>query len=129
MKVLIIDDTKTKTETIVNYLNKLNITDVTTRNCRNDGLRGLMEQAKTGREYDLLILDMMFPIVRNSRIIPDAGIRVLEEIERRKWKIPVIMCSSEKIDDLSQYKNIIGNIIYNSSVYLLPEFKKLIFGE
>ena len=42
--------------------------------------------------YDLIISDMHFPIYGEDDF--QAGVKVIEELQRREIKIPVVICSS-----------------------------------
>lgn len=128
MKALIIDDSSLKTDTISQYLNKFDITDITIRDCIKNGLYELKLQAETDKQYDLLILDMMFPNYPNGVIHPRAGLHVLREIKRKGWTTPVILCSSDTIDNdmICDFPNVIGSVLYDSSTDLTSDFKELI---
>ena len=126
MKVLIIDDLESKARSIERCFNNLNITDVSIEATRNTGLISIETQIKNGTPYDLIVCDMQMPNMINGMISPKAGLHVLHSLSIRKINTPVIMCSSDKLDDLSEYENVIGSIHYNYSVDHTSDIEKLL---
>lgn len=112
MRWLIIDDDEYKVENLKKYLSAED--HVYSFNCFT---KGMYEIAKNYAEYDVLVLDMNFPISDNKKAEINMGLTVLEEMERIKISLPVVIYSSAKVD-VSEYKNVIEYIHYDSSIYI-----------
>lgn len=126
MKVLIIDDSGMKRHDIINTLEGFGITDITEKEARNEGLRELLKSYESDNPYDLLILDMQFPVFPDGMPKPNMGIDVLHEIERKGWDIPVVMCSSDSTDLKDTFENVIADVQYDPMVSLTYKFEKII---
>lgn len=124
MKVLIIEDSCTKEHDIKKALSQFGIYDVICKSTKNEGLYELLESFKNDEPYSLLVLDMQFPELEGLCVKPDAGIDVLKEIKRRKWDIPVIMCSTEKFGCMDMFPNVAAEIKYDPAVSLESAFKQ-----
>lgn len=123
MKVLIIDDEKFKSDTIIESISKIvDKDDIKVCRYRNEGLLEL----RNNPIYDFLILDMQFPTLRDTAIERDNGLSVLAELKRTQNNIPVIICSGS-LRDYSKYDfgNVKGYILFDSSVYMNPKFEAL----
>lgn len=103
MKILMIDDDIHKAN---NLLYCFSDDDVKLSNNFMDGLKHLISES-----FELLILDMNFPVTENGKI-HKLGFEFLDEMKRKKISIPTIIYSSESYD-ISKYKNVIGYIKYN----------------
>lgn len=103
MKILMIDDDIHKAN---NLLYCFSDDDIKLSNNFMDGLEKLMAE-----NFELLILDMNFPITENGKI-HKLGFEFLNEMKRKKMLIPTVIYSSESYD-ISKYKNVIGYIKYN----------------
>lgn len=123
LKVLVIEDSGTKYRDIETTLEHLGVTDISHEISRNAGLRNLLRSYNENHPYDLLILDMQFPIFNDSQPIPDAGISVLTEIERKGWEIPVIVCSSIETDCKACFENVIADIQYDPMLLMTHRFE------
>ena len=129
MKVLIIDDEAYKRKVIKDYLNDLGVSDINEKTFRNEGLYELIN---SNDSYDLLVLDMNFPALKDTYPERNMGLEVLKEIEMRNTfkeavkKLKIIICSSEPHDNYDEYDKVVGVIKYNSSVYLKPQFEELL---
>lgn len=129
MKALIIDDDAYKRKVIKDYLNDLGVSDINEKTFRNEGLYELIN---SNDSYDLLVLDMNFPALKDTYPERNMGLEVLKEIEMRNTfkeavkKLKIIICSSEPHDNYDEYDKVVGVIKYNSSVYLKPQFEELL---
>lgn len=125
IKTLIIEDNPCKFQEIKNTLNFLGITNITHRAALNPGLFELRNSYRKNQPYDLLVLDMQFPIYEHEIPRPNAGIFVLDEIERCNRSLPVIICSSEE-QNFTDYENVIGEVVYDSFVSLRYPFQEIL---
>lgn len=132
MKILIIEDNDLKYNSIKDYLNELGEENVTRKKSINGGLMELRNNfdKESKDKYNLLILDMQLPRYEDEpyKIIETGGISIMKEIERKDWPINIIFCSSDSIEisDFEECSHLLGAVKYDSSVYLLPEFKKYV---
>lgn len=123
LKILVIEDSDMKYHDIETTLEHLGITDISHEISRNAGLVNLRQSYDENRPYDLLILDMQFPIFNDGQPIPDAGVSVLTEIERKGWEIPVIVCSSIETDCKACFENVIADIQYDPMLLMTHRFE------
>ena len=126
-RVLIVDDDQYKAdrakEAVKQVFYERGIdTEFTIVNC----LQGYKQFNRELDVFDLLVLDMNFPVYANDRPKLGLGNLVLTEIDRRKYKIPVIVFSSELELLNKEIKNIIGGVKFDSSVWDKPKFEKVI---
>lgn len=151
MKILIIEDNDMKYEAIVEYFNSLGEKDISRSKSRNSGLCELWENSTSdGPKYNIVIIDMMLPIYEDSREMDKyAGIRILKEVDRKKYDIEAVLCTGENIErttekfkafdgtmkerELFSYeghtakiKPNMSYIQYNSSVYQKDDFNKVL---
>lgn len=103
MNILIVDDDSYKIKTLCNYLKDDNIE---TSNNFMSGLKKII-----CNHYDLLFLDMNFPIMENSEI-REMGFVFLDEMKRRNIVIPTVIYSGGEYD-INKYKEIVDYIKYN----------------
>lgn len=120
MKILIIDDSQSKVNDIKSCIDG-HLVDVA--ECRNDGLIALISE-----KYDLLILDMQFPVVNGGDIDRLCGLSVIRELNRKNINIPIIICSGVYTDYTHVDTNnlVKSYIVYDSSVYMKPKIESLI---
>lgn len=124
MKTLIIEDNAVKLQDILQTLNHLGIYDITHKSARNPGLYELRQSFQNNDPYNLLILDMQFPIFDDEMPKIDMGIDVLCEMKRKGWLIPVIVCSSDFTNCRETFSNVIADIQYSPFVSLTNKFEQ-----
>ena len=123
MKILIVEDNDYKFKDIENALHSCGETDIARNCCRNGALLELAIAEEENRMYDLVILDMQLPRYDgNYEISKKAGMEILRETKRRRYKTSIAFCSSEPVD----CEDTIMNILYDSSVYLTPTIQELL---
>lgn len=105
MDVLIIDDDKNKTSKIIEHLKGDNIS------LANNYIEGIKKI--NSNDYDLLILDMNFPIREDDKVA-NLGEEVLEYLNIRKIYLPTIVYSGDTFNN-SEYYNVIGSVVYGYS--------------
>ena len=103
MKILIIDDDMHKINHILFAFQADNV-DIS-----NNFFNGLKKIQSNN--YDLLILDMNFPISEGGQL-HKLGFNFLDELKKKKISMPTIIYSSE-LYDVASYKNVIDYIQYN----------------
>ena len=99
MKVLIVEDDPTKSESVENFLNILESVEINLEK-RISWQSGLIEIIENSKKYDLLILDMSMP--RYDPEIADtnkefeiyAGWEILREMKHLSLKIPTCVLTS-----------------------------------
>ena len=92
-KALFIEDNKTKSEDVINYINEKKLIDeVVLKNSFTSGLREYFTQ-----EFDILLLDMSLPTREDSfnNTIDNfeqlGGYKILSEMKRKRRFIPTIL--------------------------------------
>ena len=109
-RVLNIEDTISKHVNICRSLSKCGIAsdiiDHTTTAL--DGIAMIEKAIREEKPYDLLVLDMYFPMAPRERMT-QSGLYVLEELKNKKIDIPIIICSSVQLC----IPEVVGCIHYN----------------
>lgn len=100
MKLLMIDVNETRISKIKEFLNVEDSLKV----C--DSYVSVMKELKT-KMYDLLILAMDFPLIKNEKVYHKAGVSVLRALELTDIDTPIIVYSSDEYKNLS-YANVIS---------------------
>lgn len=122
MRVLNVEDYPPKHYEIKSALNQLGITDITLEESENSAIISVLESIENNKPYDLIISDMQFPLFTNGRPDDDAGLTLLAELKEHEIDIPVIFCSSFRLD----IPGVLGCVHYTKNTDLWEEFKKLI---
>ena len=83
----------------------------------------LWEQIYHGEDkIDLIVTDMQYPLEAGGAVDKEAGLKLIERMEKEKIGIPVIVCSSL---DYS-IPNILGSVWYNELNDLDSGFKEVL---
>lgn len=107
-RVINIEDTSSKHMAVRRSLNKCGITDIDHATTALEGLAMIDAAIEEGNPYSLLVLDMYFPIFPGERMT-QAGLYVMEELKIRQLDIPIIICSSVRLN----IPEVVGCIYYN----------------
>lgn len=128
MKILVADDNQFKINDIIEYLDSLGETEIDIVNYGIDAYKKVKDALENKESYDLVFLDMQFPLRQGESILRDCGEVTASNInslkERYNTNKPyIVICSSEhclRIDGVHDY------IKYDSSLYLMSTFKKIV---
>ncbi|MCI8957407.1 MAG: response regulator [Eubacterium sp.] len=82
----------------------------------------LWEQIYHGAGIDLIVTDMQYPLEAGEAIDKEAGLKLIERMEKEKIDIPVIVCSSLNY----RIPGILGSIWYNGFHDLDSGFKEVL---
>ena len=83
----------------------------------------LWEQICRGEEkIGLIVTDMQYPLGEGEAVDEEAGLKLIERMEKEKIEIPVIVCSSLNY----RIPNILGSIWYNKLNDLDFSFKEVL---
>lgn len=135
--IVIIDDSNYKCKIISDYMKDI-IPDAKQFMFKymNKGLLFLYDNARRDILNDpnnwLIITDMYIPPYEDHVIIRDAGCRILREMQRLRFKCPVIVQSSEPFESLSSteiknlYNNYLGSVLEDASVHNGFMYEKLL---
>jgi hypothetical protein len=66
-----------------------------------DGIFELKEAEKSGNHFDLAITDMYYPVEPGGYEEPDTGYKFVEFVRNERLKLPIVICSSARINDSS----------------------------
>lgn len=94
LRVLIIDDNVFKTFDIKKALEFCGVREISSVYDQESAWEELGRSEVAGRGFDLIVTDMHYPINRGEEADWRAGKILLEELENRGIRIPVIVCSS-----------------------------------
>lgn len=79
-------------------------------------------------KYDLLILDMNFPVYPNERVTAGMGNSVINRLDFRNKDIKIIVFTSEPNLVRETSENLLGIVEHDSSVWSLPKFEDVLLG-
>ena len=132
--IFVVDDNDYKRNSIVASLKRLypeaHVLDF---RYANEFLRDIRDQEKRdvpkdSQEY-LVITDMMMPFLQGGDIKSDAGYHVLKRLDYWEYTWPVIVVSSEDIDeDMARrcYKHYVGFLLYHYGWDHDEDFRRII---
>ena len=109
-RVLNIEDTMSKHVNICRSLWKCGVASNIIEHAptATEGLAMIEAAIAEKKPFDLLVLDMYFPIAPRESMT-QAGLYVLEELKKKEINIPVIICSSVRM----YIPEVVGCIHYN----------------
>lgn len=123
MRVLNVEDDPIKHHEIKSALNRMGINDITLVECENDAVVSVLDSFEKNNPYDLIITDMQFPLSTNGTPDVDAGVKLIAELKEQKIDVPVIVCSSNRL----QLPDVLGCVHYcPEKIDLWEEFRKFI---
>lgn len=93
-KVLVADDEVIKYMAIKKALEFNGIHDIQLVGNQEAVWEEIEKAEQSGKSFDLIVTDMHYPLSPMEKANPDAGFILLDEMEKRGYKIPVIICSS-----------------------------------
>ena len=64
-----------------------------------DGIFELKEAERNGNYFDLAITDMYYPVEPGGYEEPDTGYKFVEFVRSERLKLPIVICSSVRIND------------------------------
>lgn len=112
--ILVIEDSDTKYESIMSALVNNGVSNINREKAVNPALRRLFY---TDFKPSMIILDMQFPLYEDTRPQCDSGLRILRELKRRNYPIPVVICSCNVPEHAAtEVQNVIGFILFDYSV-------------
>lgn len=120
-KVLNLEDSIPKHVDVRRALERCGVPFIDHADNANDGLDMIEAAIAEGKPYDVIVTDMYFPRSKGAMAI-ESGEYVIDELEARGIKIPVIVCSSARIVE----PRAIGCIYYNSRCDLDADMRELI---
>lgn len=119
IKAVIADDDVFKGTDIRKALKFNGIRNITT--VRNQ--EKLWEQIYHGEDkIDLIVTDMQYPLEAGEAVDEEAGLKLIERMEKEKIDIPVIVCSSLNYS----IPDILGSVWYNGLNDLDSSFKEVL---
>ena len=120
-KVLNIEDRVEKHVAIRRALERCGVPYVDHAENAVDGLDMIEAAIAEGKPYDVVVSDMCFPMSKGGMEV-EAGWYVMDELNARGIKVPVIVCSSMRL----VIPEIIGCIHYSERSDLDAEMRELI---
>ena len=119
IRVIIADDDVFKTADIQKALEINGVRNI--MKVRNQ--EKLWEQIYHGEDkIDLIVTDMQYPLEAGEAVDEEAGLKLIERMEKEKISIPVIVCSSLNYS----IPDILGNVWYNELNDLDSSFKEVL---
>lgn len=94
LRVLIIDDDVYKAHDIQKALEFSGVRDFVLVWDQESAWEEIDRAAQTGRNFGLIVTDMHYPVKRGEEADFRAGVILIEEMQNRGLRIPVILCSS-----------------------------------
>lgn len=133
MRILIIDDDKWKSDYITQIIQSIHPNaEIIVKRSYQSGLYEIYCN-QYNNPYDYLILDMQFPLYDDgTNMSSEQGLHVLAEMQRKyqnadSLTTKVIICSSGYKDYKKyDYGNVIGYILFDTSVHMNEKFSTLL---
>lgn len=110
MPILVVDDSTTVQEAVINVLRDLGFKNLTTANDGVDGVNAYQRSYEIGQPFEFIISDIQMPNM--------TGIEFLKAIRQDNKEIPFLMLTSE-----SDQATVIEAISSGASNYQLKPFK------
>lgn len=134
MNIIIIDDSEYKMENICEYMKAIYPdAEIWKACCTREGLvliaRELRNEINENPEEFLIVTDMVMPFYKDEEWDRNAGYDILMECKRLRFKCPIIIASSEEVDDermKKEYPFYIGSVKEDASVWCLPLYQELL---
>ena len=133
--IVIVDDTDFKRESIKNYMQEIfsDEAEVYEFDYINSALRFVAYEHKDAIKKNpnewLIITDMVMPQLQDTRLLPNGGMIVLSELDRKDFKCPVIIASSMKLsldDCRDEYEYVLGTVEESPMIYNLSRYEDLL---
>lgn len=115
--ICVVDDNEEKRHDILRVMCGLSLTNNVHSFCCVHELLGFMQKRVEPSEAGdwLIMLDMQMPMMLNSPVLLDGGFETMEELRRMNRVSPVIVVSSEGIDEerARMYAGYLGAVRYH----------------
>lgn len=121
-KVIIAEDNVMKYIDIKRALEFNRIHDVLYVQNQESLWKEIEKTEQSGEKIDLIVSDVHYPLYPGEEANPEAGFILLNEMEKRRLQIPVILCSSQNYRE----PKALGCIWYNKSRSLEFDFKEVL---
>ena len=121
-KVLIAEDNVLKYIAVKRALEFNGIQDILYVKNQEEVWEEIEKAEQSGEKIDLIVSDVHYPLYKGEEANPEAGFILLNEIEKRGIKIPVILCSSQNYRE----PKALGCVWYNESRSLEWDFKEVL---
>lgn len=83
----------------------------------------LWQQIYRGEDKtDLIVTDMQYPLEAGEAVDEEAGLKLIERMEKEKIDIPVIVCSSSRY----HIPNVLGSVWYSKLNDINWDFKEVL---
>ena len=121
-KVLIAEDNVLKYIAVTRALEFNGIHDILYVGNQEEVWEEIEKAEQSGEKIDLIVSDVHYPLYKGEEANTEAGFILLNEMEKRGIKIPVILCSSQNYRE----PKALGCIWYNKSRSLEFDFKEVL---
>jgi len=122
MKVLNVEDNAMKHYQIKRALEYCGANEVDCLDNLQEGLERLRETWGTEKQYDLLITDMNYPLVKGGISDGEAGEKLIQILREEKIAIPTIICSTRRFAG----EGVLGSVWYNSLRDIEEDFREIL---
>ena len=122
IRVLVIDDDILKAVKIQRALEFNGVRNIEIARNQQEAREDIFGRETDGGRPDLIVTDMNYPLTPGGRPEKDAGLQLIEWMEKEQITIPVIICSSVKY----HVPEILGCVWYSELSDVEAEFGKLL---
>lgn len=122
MKVLNVEDNAMKHYQIKRALEYCGAKEVDCLDNLQEGLERLKETWGTEKQYDLLITDMNYPLVKGGISDGEAGEKLIQILREEEIAIPTIICSTRRFTG----EGVLGSVWYNSLRDIEEDFREIL---
>ena len=121
MHILHIEDNVFKHRDICNVLQDCGKVEIDWAKNLEDGIGMIQHSVEDSRQYDIIITDMYYPLVRGGKETK-AGELLIQRVKEMGLAIPIILCSSADI----RMQGILGTIHYSEREDWESELRRIV---
>lgn len=119
-KVIMIEDQTGKGGDINSAVKRYGINNLEWYFDAESGIEEIEVAIQNGEPYDVLILDMQFPV--KGCLNEEAGEYVLQQLKKKNIELPIIICSTLRL----QMSEVVGCIWYNKNYDLYDDMREML---
>lgn len=122
MRVLNVEDNVMKHCQVKLALEYCGAKEVDCCNNLQEGLERLRETQGTEKQYDLLVTDMNYPLMKGGVSDGQAGEKLIQRLKEEGITIPIIICSTRRFIG----EGVLGSVWYSSLRDMEEDFREVL---
>lgn len=122
MRVLNVEDNAMKHYQIKRVLEHCGAKEVDCCNNLQEGLERLKETQGTEKQYNLLVTDMNYPLMKGGMSDGQAGEKLIQRLKEEGIVIPTIICSTRRFTG----EGVLGSVWYSNLRDIEEDFREIL---